>query len=445
MTRDARHRGALGLAIAVAAALVAMLLPASMGTANAKPPPKPGTVSGLAISATKPADVYRVTATWNPATNATAYRVTLSNAAGTLDQATVSDNAFTGTAAAALVNTSVRVQVIPLNGTRRNKATAKSYVLPDLTAPQATYSLAPQNSTDGNVTITQDSLSDDLSTSASIIQSVEWGDGTAVSTGDGSQWTFTHSYPTDKMVYHPVVTVTDGAGNAREVTLTAVVGDYDAPTGAFSAAPVNAWAKWTRVVVTQSSLADDLSDAANITRVVDWGDGVSRVWLSGTALRHRYAVAGTYAPTVTITDEAGNSATLDTASVAVTVDSIAPRLRLTLPKLRKSSVRSWTTLKGRARDFQTGVRVVRVRAIEKRGDTWYAYKPVRKVWVRAGATKAKAWSEAPVARVSATPTHTWSFKLQKLTKGTLTYRVSAIDKVNNATTWKAHRQVLTRR
>jgi 5'-nucleotidase len=447
MTRQHRQRRVAGLAIAVVAGLLTMLLPASMGAANAKPPPKPGTISDLTLSAAMPATSYRVTATWTAAPKATGYRVTLSNATGTLDQATVSTTAFTGTAPAELVGTSVRVQVTPLNESRRGRATAKSLVLPDLTAPEATYTLAPQNSLDGNVTITQvaESLKDNVSAADAVTQSVDWGDGSAASTDNGTVTSFAHTYPSAKQVYYPVVTVTDAAGNSRQFSLTAVVGDYDAPTGEFSAAPGKAWAKWTQVTLTQDSLADDLSLVANISRSVDWGDGVTQSWLAGTTLRHRYKVAGEFTPQVTITDEAGNAATLSTTRIVVTVDSIAPGLRLTLPKLGKTSVRKWTTLKGRSRDFQTGVRKVRIKAVEKRGEVWYAYKPLRKVWVRAGATKAKAFSKAPMARVSTTDTHNWSLQLRKLTKGTLVYKVSSVDQVNNVTKWKVHRQVLSRR
>ena len=94
MTRQHRQRRVAGLAIAVVAGLLTMLLPASMGTANAKPPPKPGTISDLTLSAAMPAASYRVTATWTAAPRATGYRVTLSNATGTLDEATVSTTAF---------------------------------------------------------------------------------------------------------------------------------------------------------------------------------------------------------------------------------------------------------------------------------------------------------------------------------------------------------------
>ncbi|MGH3472977.1 MAG: hypothetical protein ACRDPG_13165, partial [Nocardioidaceae bacterium] len=386
-------RSGRGLALVGAAALLATLLPAAYSTALAKPLAKPGRVTGLVLSATKPGSSYDVSAGWNAATRATKYQVTLADAAGTLDRETVTTTSFTAPAVAA-VSARVTLSVTPFNGTRRGRATSQSLVLPDLTAPTATYTLTPQDSPDGNVTVNVSALSDDLSQAANITQTVDWGDSTPTSSGNGLVTSFAHAYGPTQAVYHPVVTVTDQAGNSRAYTLTSVVADTTPPTGTFTVSPPKAWAKWTRVTVTQTALDDNVSDQANISRVVLWADGTTQPWTTGTTLTHVYKAGGTFAPVVTITDQAGNAAQISTAAVAVRVDSVAPWTRSTPPKHAVRSVRSWTTLRGRARDAGTGVRVVRVRAIEKRGSVWYSYRPLRRVWVRGGRTRDIAWKRS---------------------------------------------------
>ncbi len=85
-----------------------------------------------------------------------------------------------------------------------------------------------------------------------------------------------------------------------------------------------------------------------------------------------------------------------------------------------------------------------MRAIEKRGNVWYAYRPAIQKWVRAGTSRAAAWSKASVTKVSPGATSAWAFQFHHLEVGVLIYRVSAIDNVKNRSAWKTHRAVLTR-
>ncbi len=445
MSGNLRSRGGLGLAVAVTAALVAALLPGTMSTATAKPPPKPGNVTGLALQATKPGAAYRVESTWQAANNATTYRVTMTDGAGVqLAQDNVTATTFTG-AAARPAGSTVTVSVVPFNGPRRGRAATRSIVLPDLTAPVAAYTVTPQMSPNGDVTIEVNSISDDLSTDAQITQAVDWADGSPTVDADGTVTSFAHGYGATQAVYYPVVTVADLVGNTRVYELTVVVDDVTAPTGTFSVSPLNAWARWTQVTLTQIEIQDDLSQDDKISRTVDWGDGTTLPWTTGATSTHRYLTGANVSPTVTVTDEAGNqSDPLSTSVVTVTVDSVAPRVRLTPPKLRVHSVRSWKTLKGRSYDSGTGVRKVRLRAIEKRGSVWYSYKPLRQTWVRGGTTRAAAWAKTGAAKVSPTTARTWSVKLRYLKKGLLVYKVSSKDNVGNVSAWKLRKQLLTR-
>ncbi|WP_255657901.1 ExeM/NucH family extracellular endonuclease [Actinoplanes sp. L3-i22] len=90
--------------------------------------------------------------------------------------------------------------------------------------------------------------------------------------------------------------------------------DTTAPTGTYS---VDATSIWTgqSVTLTQKALADDVSPATEITQVVNWGDGSAPETLAAgaTTATHKYATAGTFAVTVTITDKAGNAAAAITA------------------------------------------------------------------------------------------------------------------------------------
>ncbi|MFC3737621.1 ExeM/NucH family extracellular endonuclease [Paractinoplanes deccanensis] len=92
---------------------------------------------------------------------------------------------------------------------------------------------------------------------------------------------------------------------------TAGVLDGTAPTGKFAlnGAAVALWAGQS-ATLTQVELSDDVSAVAKIQRVVNWGDGSAPQTLAvgATTATHAYAKPGTYTVSVTLTDEAGNSA-----------------------------------------------------------------------------------------------------------------------------------------
>src|SRR4051794_1638972 len=330
MSRSLRRSSAAAVTAAIALGLITAVVPAAMSTAAAKPPSRPSTVSGLTLSATMPTDAYEVSATWTAVANSTSYRVVMTNGAGAvLNQGSVTATGYAGLAAQP-AGATVKVSVTAYNGRRHGKSATKSMVLPDLTAPTASYAVTPADSSDGNVTIEQTSLGDNVSSSAALTQHVEWGDGTSTDVA-GTVAAIPHGYGAAKAVYYPVVTVTDQAGNHSAYPLTAVVDDVTAPAGVFSVSPATAWARWTSVTVSQSSLSDDLSGADKISRLVAWGDGSTDPWTAGTTLSHVYTDAGSYSPSVTIADEGGNSATLATSTVAVAADQTAPVTRLFTP------------------------------------------------------------------------------------------------------------------
>ncbi len=413
--------------------------------AEAKPPAKPGAVTNLALSATKSGSTYAVKATWSAGSNATSYAVRLTKAGVTLDSATVSTLTWTGHSASLSDGNTVSVSVTSVNGNRKSQARTASLVLPDLTAPVASYSVAHTPVNVGHdVTVTSSGLSDNMTPTASIEQTINWGDGTLPEPWTPTVTSINHSYPDLEARYEATVTLKDLAGNTRVHPVVIVVKDTAAPTGSFALGVPKAWAGWTKVSLELAALHDNLSPNDKIARVVSWGDGAQTVWTEGSSPTHVYAAAGSYSPTVQLTDEAGNvSDPVATSTVVVSNDTVAPTLRVKTSR-PKRSVRGWRTVKGTATDAGVGVRSVSVRAVEKRTTGWYAYKASTRRWVKAG-SKAGAWRKATDVSLRPASTGVWTVKLARLTKGTLLVRSRATDNRGNATGWLQRRAVLTQR
>ena len=92
-------------------------------------------------------------------------------------------------------------------------------------------------------------------------------------------------------------------------------------------------------------------------------------------------------------------------------------------------MRSWRTVKGTAKDAGVGTASVALLAIEKRGDTWFAYSATTKTWTKAG-TKGKAWKKA-VAVAGVMDASSWKARLTGLRQGKLLLRASGTDNVGN--------------
>jgi hypothetical protein len=437
--RSTRRFAALTTAIALTAATLVVGLGVTLAEA-APPPPKPGPVTGLAMTLTKPTQNFTVDATWNAATGATTYSVALTNVT---TGAALAGNSVGVTSWSASVDlagvTQVRLTVTPMNQ-RSGPAASITQVVPDLSAPFGTYTVSWVDRTG---TITQTSLTDD-GPLAAVTRSVSWGDGTAAEawpTGD----TINHLYAADGL-YRPTVTLTDGVGNSRVVALDAIVpGDKTAPVGTFTTSPGQAWKALTTVSVTQTSLSDDFSAAGDVDRWVDWGDGAGpQAWTGPVSASHVYAAPGTYTPQVVLKDEAGNVRQVSAQAVQVNADTVVPVVKVTLPKKAVADeVGSWKKLTGKATDTNgTGVDSVAVAVIEKRGTTWYFYKATTKTWLKA-ATKGKAWKRAKAAVVDPTAKGEWTVRLKGLKQGKLFVRATATDLAGNVSKPVTHKAVLT--
>jgi hypothetical protein len=432
--------------LAVSAGLTSATVPTgALGapTRAAKPPAgshKLGAVQQLQASVDKPGADYRVTGTWTALAGAAGYNASLvDSATGTvLDKAKLTDPTWAAhTTKPAL--TQVSVKVVPLTATgRRGRQAITTAVLPDVTAPVGSYSVSHDPADDAVVTVTEVSLSDDVSAAAAVTREIRWDEGAAFEVWP-TGGSVTNTYSADLALHNAEVRLTDPAGNVATVPLTIAVNDNVAPQGEFTAGPATAWAKRTKVKLTQVSLADNLSTAENIKRVVIWKDGTKRViWAPGTTLRHVYRKAGTFSPTIRLVDEAGNKLVETATAVTVKADTTAPTVRVRVPKTHLSSADSWRTLRGTARDgVGVGVAKVSLKAVQKRGASWFAYRPASRTWVKAGATKGAALRKAGVAAVRPGTKGSWSYRLGRLRKGHLVFSAVGHDRVGNtsATVW----------
>jgi hypothetical protein len=95
--------------------------------------------------------------------------------------------------------------------------------------------------------------------------------------------------------------------------------DTTAPVGSYELSLTSVWVG-QRITLTDLGVTDDVSGAEGITRTVTWGDGVTSTLTPGAEpIGKRYAKAGKFTVTVTLTDEAGNTATAALANSVVTV------------------------------------------------------------------------------------------------------------------------------
>lgn len=401
--------------------------------------PRNTLVAGLEASVTKPNAEYRVASTWAPVTGATAYRTRLTVAGQVVAESVVTQASWVASTAGA-AGASATVRVAPVLAKRTGRAATVTTVLPDLSAPTGSYGVSRV----GRVaTVEQQSLADDTTAPGSIARRIAWGDGTSEPFVGNSML---HTYTADGR-YHASVTLTDLAGNSHVVTLPVlVVGDEVAPLGTFTVGPQAAWARHTLVSLSQVSLSDDFSTPAGVTRLVDWRDGTApQQWPAGETLSHVYAAEGTYAPSVELVDEAGNtSAATVLGEVVVTADSVAPTLTLTQPTSAADRVRSWERLRGTATDLDgVGVRKVAVLVVQKRASGWFSYRAGQRTWVPGGASKASAMRRADAAVVRPVA-DAWVVRVRDLRRGTLVVKTKATDLVGNKSGAVKGKQSLTR-
>jgi PKD domain-containing protein len=336
-----------------------------------------------------------------------------------------------------------------VNGTNNKQPYIAAYPTAgsvDTQPPSGTYTTNPTSaSTGATVHVVQQAIHDNVTPDNQIQRMVDWGDGSPVEHWT-SGTTLGHAYQ-KAGTFTPKVTLTDQAGNtsapisASAVTVT-VSADTQPPTGSFTTDPGSAWAGLDKVEVVQSAISDNVTPDSQIQRMVDWGDGTRQAWTSGATLAHVYRSGGSFTPKVTLTDQAGNSASVDSTAVAVRVDSSAPAVRVTVPA-RRHHVMSWRPVRGTARDAGTGVTTVSMKVVQKRGSSWYAYRASSHSWVKAS-TRAKALARGTTIHVHVNGKHRWHTKLAHLRQGRLVVQAWAQDQVKNRSATVTNRVNLNR-
>ena len=152
----------------------------------------------------------------------------------------------------------------------------------------------------------------DAANSTGDIASYQWvfGDG-----GTTSQASPTHIFSTEGS-YVVNLTVSDGDGNLSEdsltINVTASTGTNTSPTAVITSSSAIGKAPF-QVTLDASGSTD--TDGQIVSYQWDLGDGNSA---EGVQINHTYAIAGTYNPTVTVTDNGGLS---DSASTPIIVES----------------------------------------------------------------------------------------------------------------------------
>lgn len=420
-----------------------LLLGVAPAEAVAKPQPQIGPVTGLGLSVT-PGDGYRVDARWDALPRATRYAVKLVDGSNTRLAAGSVSTPTWGVSTTAPAGTRLTVTVTPYVDSRRGKPASVSQVLPDVTPPTAAYSVVRDaaDPSGGSVTIRRDRLSDDLTPLAGITQTITWGAGLEPQPWAPAQTEISHDYGDAEALHRPVVTVRDAAGNTASHELAVPVRDAQAPTGSYAVSGGSAFARWTPVQLTELAAADNLSDAADLVRTVDWGDGSTETWNPG--LTHVYAAAGSFTPRVRLTDEAGNTSAWTSATVVdVVADTAAPTTTLRVPA-RATRASSWSTLRGVLDDGAgVGARATTVRVAQLRRGAWYAYRAPSRTWVRAAGRNAALTAARGTARPSATDR--WALPVSGLRNGTLVVRYRGADLLGNTTATFVRSQVLTSR
>ena len=221
--------------------------------------------------------------------------------------------------------------------------------------------------------------------------------------------------------------------------------DTQPPTGAFDTAQAIAWAKAHQGEAGPDGDPRQRDPRQLIARTVDWGDGTSADWATGTTLSHVYKSAWHLHARVTMTDQAGNSRT----------GRLLGRRgqgRLGRPQGRRAPAAAAQALgqgvaeaarQGHRRRHRRQEGLAEGRSRSGRGTgTRTTPGPTAGSRPRPRPRRSRA---AGVDRGRRTRQHRWTGKLRGLRKGTLVYKVWATDAVKNRSATVTHKASLSRR
>jgi PKD repeat protein len=193
-------------------------------------------------------------------------------------------------------------------------------ILPPAGTPTAAFTFSPTSAT-AKSAVVFDASGSQPGNGASQITSYAWtfGDG-----GSGSGRSVTHSFG-ESGTFNVTLTVTNDRGLSASTTTAVIVGAGSLPTPVFTFSPA---APRINEAVFFNAAASTAGTGHTITGYQwNFGDGATG---SGVSASHIYTVAGVYNVTLTVTDEAGQSAT--SVATPVPVGSGNPTAVLLLSK-----------------------------------------------------------------------------------------------------------------
>lgn len=208
---------------------------------------------------------------------------------------------------------------------------------------------------------------------------------------------------------------------------------------------------------------DNLTYDKDLKHVFFAGDGSPGVpWDFGdssyTASEYSYTRTGTFRPYVELTDEDGNTSTIDIhvegspdepATVTVLRDDQAPVISIRLPgPFRRDSVAAWKVIRGTAIDAESGLRPMLMHVLQRRNGRWFVYDFFTHRWYR-GSTS-YAWTYKHLARYRGHPypgaNDVWDTRpIRAMTKGRLVVQLEGADRAGNFTRARPVVVQLTRR
>ncbi len=159
------------------------------------------------------------------------------------------------------------------------------------------------------------------------------------------------------------------------------------------------------VRIAQQTLSDDHTANAQIVRQVLSGDGSpAKTWSGIGTYKVVYLKKGTYSPKVLLTDSFGNVTTVNLPTVQVLEDVTAPVVRLTRPgPLLIDRLGGWRSIRGTVTDVGSGVQIVLVMVVEKRGSIWWAYDFDSSRWMKGFRSRDKTMEELEASPAAVEP------------------------------------------
>ncbi|MEU4239253.1 hypothetical protein [Actinoplanes sp. NPDC026619] len=290
---------------------------------------------------------------------------------------------------------------------------------PENTAPTASYTLDSGAIWAGQrVTLTESGLTDDTTAPAAITRSVNWGDG---STDAGLTHTYasTGSYPVK-------VTLNDGTLDGAGVFTTGSTVNVTASPGVY------AWQQptiYTYPGYQEQGTMFAAALPANTRAWTAWTDGETSLLAnnSSTTIRHWFGT-GTWTPQITLQNGQGKATPRPAAPLTVLNDTTAPTASLTIPS-SPNKASSWSTLRGRATDSESGIDVVGVQIWKWTSSTQWYYNFDNRTWVK------DTGQNLPAAAQAQRPTDAsgnWTAPVAGLGKGySIQVLIYTWDKVGN--------------